>query len=69
MRTKKSNLEKWLSDPRATEFFGRAFSVKADVLFHLLSGRGSLSAIAAQYSISRQAIHKHVKRARLLFGL
>jgi hypothetical protein len=69
MRTKKTNLEKWLGDPRATEFFGRAFSVKADVLFHLVSGRDTLPAIAARYSVSRQAIHKHVKRARLLFGL
>lgn len=57
----------WLSDERGEKFFGRAFKIKASILAHLITGEGSLSEIARQHGISRQAVHEHAQRGRKIY--
>jgi hypothetical protein len=61
------NLALWLSDPRAGEFFGKAFSLKLAVLAHIVTGAGTQAQIAREHRITRQAVHKHSKRAERIF--
>ena len=64
---KNDNLIAWLNDPRTAAFFGRAFTIKADVLAHLLTGDGTLADIGRRRGISRQAVHKQAVKARQIF--
>ena len=69
MKKKPDNLAAWLTDPRTAKFFGRSFLVRADVLAHLLTGRGTLSDIGRVHGLSRQAVHKHARQARQIFSI
>jgi hypothetical protein len=64
---KNDNLLAWLTDPRTAEYFGTTFTVKADVLAHLLTGDGTLADIGRRRGISRQAVHKHAVKARKIY--
>ena len=64
MKTDEENLANWLSDARAILYFGRAFQIKAAVLVHLISGKGSLGEIARQHNVGRNAITRYAKNAR-----
>jgi hypothetical protein len=69
MRTNpNANLTAWLSDPRGQQYFGRTFTVRAAVLAHILTGTGTLADVAREHKISRQAAHKHYRRAIALYG-
>jgi hypothetical protein len=69
MKTKNpnKNLIRWLSDDRARAYFGRVFSVRADVLAHLLSHSGTLADIGRTHGISRQAVFRHHQRAHRIY--
>jgi hypothetical protein len=64
---KNDNLIQWLNDSRGEIYFGRAFTIKADVLAHLLTGEGTLADIGRRRGISRQAVHKHAVKARKIY--
>ena len=61
------NLAAWLTDPRSDTYFGRTWSIRADVLAYLITGNGTLEGIAQRFGVSRQYIHKHVKRAKQIW--
>jgi hypothetical protein len=63
---KKTNLELWLADKRVAEFLGPTFSLKTDILVNLAGGRGTLAAIARRHHLTRQAVAKLRKEAKLL---
>ena len=69
MKTKNPNdyLVRWLSDDRARAYFGRVFSVRADVLAHLLVPTGTLADIGKAHGISRQAVFRHHQRAHRIY--
>ena len=64
---KTDDLGAWLTDPRATEYFGRTFDIRAAVLAQAITGEGSLAGIARRKKVSRQAVHKQAVRARAIF--
>lgn len=64
-----NNITAWLTSPKAARYFGRGFLIRADVLAHLISGRGTLADIAKVHGVSRQAVHKHARKARVIFDL
>ena len=61
------NLTHWLIDRRSTGFFGRTFAIRADVLALLLTGTGSLNEIARTHGITRQAVERHLKKAKAIY--
>lgn len=63
-----TNLTAWLSDPRGQDYFGRTFAVRAAVLAHLLTGEGTLADVAREHGVSRQAVHRHYRRAVKVYG-
>jgi transcriptional regulator of acetoin/glycerol metabolism len=63
-----NHLAEWLADKRGEAYFGRTFAVRASVLAHLLTGEGSLADVAREHGVSRQAIHKHYRRAVKVYG-
>ena len=65
---KKSNLEKWLSDPRADDYFGKSFSFKLSILAQVRTGDGTLAAIAREHHVCKQAATRHAAKARSIFG-
>jgi len=65
---KKDHLVNWLSDDRATLYFGGSFGLRADVLAHVLTGQGTLADIARRRGVTRQAAHRHAVRAREVYG-
>jgi hypothetical protein len=67
MKKTNGNLIEWLTDSRSAEYFGRAFAIRADVLVRLINGTGSLAEIGGKDKVSRQAIHKHFKKARTIY--
>jgi len=62
-----ANLARWITDERAEQFFGRPFKIKAAILVHMITGDGSLSEIAREHGISRQAVHEHARHAREIY--
>jgi hypothetical protein len=66
---KKSNLERWLADPRADEYFGRSFALRFAVLAQVVSGTGTLADVGRRHGASKQAASKHAAKARRIFGL
>jgi AraC-like DNA-binding protein len=67
-KSKNNNLTAWLSDPRGEKYFGRTFAVRAAVLAHLLTGTGTLADVAREHGVSRQAVHRHFRRALAIYG-
>jgi hypothetical protein len=63
-----SNLIDRLCDEKATRFFGRSWALRAEVLAQIQTGSRSLSAIAREYHVSKQAVSKIAKRAREIYG-
>ena len=61
------NLAAWLTDPKAAEYFGETFKLRADVLAAVISG-GNLAAVARQHGVSRAAATKQARRAKVIFG-
>lgn len=67
MKNQANHLIQWLTDEKSAAFFGRAFTIKADVLAHLLTGDGTLADIGRRRGISRQAVHRHAVKARKIY--
>jgi hypothetical protein len=65
----RTNLEAWLADPRADQYFGSSFRLKWNVLAQIINGRGSLVSLARRHGVTRQAVHRHAQTARKLFGI
>ena len=65
---KSDGLAEVLKSPSADAYFGKTFRLRADVLAWLITGEGSLASIAAKHGISKQAMTKHAKRAKDIFG-
>jgi hypothetical protein len=66
-----SNLIDRLTDERAILYFGRSgrsWALRAEVLAQIQTGSRSLSAIAREYHVSKQAVSKIAKRARGIYG-
>lgn len=61
-------LPSWLRDARVLAFLGRALEIKLRVLALAITGSGSVTSIARDFGISRQAIERHVRRCRSAFG-
>ena len=61
------SLVAWLTDPRSEAYFGTGFNIRADALAYVITGKGTLEEIAQRNGVSKQAVHKHVKRARQIF--
>jgi hypothetical protein len=66
---KKNHIQAWLTNAAVSEYMGRTAGIKLAVLLHLMSGEGSLVEIARRFSVSRQALTKHVQLARQIFDL
>lgn len=64
---KNQNLIKWLTGDKAADYFGKSFSIRADVLAQMLTGSGSLADIARRHGVSRQAVQKHAKQAHRIY--
>ena len=67
MKIRQSNLQKWLCDPRALEYFGPTFQLRAGVLAAVLSG-GNVAEAGRKFGRSKQAAQKQASRARRIFG-
>jgi len=66
---KKDNLIRWLADEKSAAYFGKSFSIRADVLAHLIAGTGgSLADIARRHGVSRQSAHRHFRQALAIYG-
>lgn len=65
----RSHLAKWLRHPGAEVYLGSHVSLKLKVLAHVVSGEGSLAAIARRFNVSRQACHFQAVAARAAFGI
>lgn len=57
-----------MTDPRTDIYLGRSVSVKLEVLAAVVTGQGTLAAIAARHGLSKQAMTRHARRARSIFG-
>ena len=64
---KNENLIQWLTDPKATEFLGRAAALKIEIMAAMVDGSDTLTAIAARHHVTRQAVDAHHQRARKIF--
>ena len=64
----KSKLVTFLESSEADRFFGRAFVIKAAVLAHVKTGKGTLTSIAAKHGVGKSALTRHARRAREIFG-
>lgn len=65
---RKSKLVEFLASPEFDRYFGRATVIKADVLAHFRTGKGTLSAIAKKHGVRKSAITRHARRCREIFG-
>ena len=63
-----SNLIDRLCNEKAIRYFGRSWALRAEVLAQLKSHSRSLSDIAREYHVSKQAVSKIAKRARGIYG-
>jgi len=64
---KTNHLLDWLTDDRAAAYFGKSFSIRADVLALTITGTGTLADIARKHGVSRQAVQKHAAKARRIY--
>jgi hypothetical protein len=64
---KREKLNQWLLDENAARFLGRHVQIKIDVLALLLTGKGTLAAIARKRNVSRQAVQKHFRTACAIY--
>lgn len=63
----KNHLQNWISDPRGVQFFGRATTIKCAVLAHFITGQDTLTEIARRNGVSRQAVQRIARRARVVY--
>lgn len=64
---KNDNLIQWLTDEKSAAYFGKSFSIRADVLAQIITGNGSQADIARAHGVTKQAVQKHAKQARRIF--
>jgi hypothetical protein len=62
------NLKAWLTSERFYNYLGHAGTVKIETLNFVLTGKGSIAAIAAKHSLTRQAVNRHAARVRKIWG-
>ena len=61
------NLIRWLADEKSAAYFGKSFSIRADVLAQIITGAGKLADIARAHGVTKQAVQKHAKQARRIY--
>jgi hypothetical protein len=67
-RSNLSRLERFLADSRSDKYFGKSFCFKCAILAQVLSGVGTLTEIAREHRVSKQAASRHAASARAIFG-
>jgi hypothetical protein len=68
MNKTKSQLERWLRDPRAQAYFGKNFAMKLDVLSAMLFTGESLGRVALRHHKCRSAVYDQAAKLRRIFG-
>jgi hypothetical protein len=63
-----SNLINLLCSEQAVRFMGRACVLKLEILAQRQTGSRSLSSIAREYHVSKQAVGRLAKKARAIYG-
>lgn len=63
-----SILIKRLCDAKAIRYLGRAWALKMECLAAMQTGSRSLSSIAREYHVSKQAVGRLAKKARAIYG-
>ncbi len=67
---KSDNLVRWLADGRADAYFGKAFTLKFEILSSLAAGgKINLAAIARARGLTRAATSKQYLRCKAIYGL
>jgi len=61
---KTNHLREWLADPRFELIIGRPAAIRVEVLAHVLSGTGTLAAIARKHGLCKAAMTRHLRRVR-----
>lgn len=61
-------IAEFLQSDFADKYYGRAWLLKSAVLAHVLTGEGTLLAIAEKYKVSPAALTRHHRRARQILA-
>jgi hypothetical protein len=63
-----SGLIELLCNENGRRYFGRAFALKAEILSAMRAGSRSQSSIATEYGVSKQAVGRLARKARVIYG-